>query len=153
MRNKLFLACILLLAALLGGSAYTMQQDVKQARTIYVKLRPADPRALLMGDYMTLRYEFEKTPWELEQACDGASCPVSDATLYLAENGEAFNYPPGEKLVIKARGPNYRIPHQYYFEEGTGARYQEAQYGVLALTKSGKLVLKSLADKNLQIIK
>ncbi len=63
MRAKLFFFCTCLLAGGLGGYAVSTHRAVSSARTVYFKTVPADPRALLVGDYMILSYEVEGSRW------------------------------------------------------------------------------------------
>lgn len=154
MRNKLFLAATLLLALGLAFSAYKTQTDLKTARVVFFATAPADPRALMMGDYMTLSYAFEPSLWDRQKLCNRQGCAVlPDVTLYIGPDGVVRKEGPGEPLVIKGGPGRYRIPAQFFFTEGTGARYEGAPYAAMKVLPNGKLSVVGLADQNLQLIK
>lgn len=140
MRAKLFFFCACLLAGGLGGYAFSTHRAIASARTVYFKTVPADPRALLTGDYMLLSYEVEGSRWGHKQ-------PL---TVYIGPDNIARKEGPGEPLVIQASALRYRLPHQFYFQEGTGKQYENAAYAQMALLPNGSFLIKALTDENLQ---
>lgn len=144
MRNKLFLLVSLVVAVVLGSSIFQTEAGLRKAETVYFKMAPVDPRALMMGDYMIVNYAFEPGRWVKDR---------QDITLYINEAGEAATQEPGRPLIIKFNGSRYRIPHQYYFQEGTAAKYENAQYAVMAVLNNNKLLIKALADADKQVIR
>lgn len=140
MRAKLFFFCACLLAGVLGGYAWNTHRVLSYARIVYFKIAPVDPRALLAGDYMTLTYEVEGSRWGHKQ-------PL---TVYIGPDHIARKEGPGVPLVIKARGLRYRLPHQFYFQEGTGKQYEKAAYAKMALLPDGSFLIRRLTDENLR---
>lgn len=143
MRAKLFFFCACLLAGGLGGYAVSTQRALASARVVYFKTAPVDPRALLSGDYMELSYDFEvNRPWEKD----------GPLTLYTDERGIARTEGPGMPLTLAAHFLRYRVPHQFYFQEGTGKKYENAAYAKAAVLPGGSILLLALTDEDLNVL-
>ncbi len=142
MRAKLFFFVVCILTGILGGYAWSTQRALPSARVVYFKIEPVDPRALLVGDYMRLSYDFEGERWEKKQ----------QLTLYAEPNGVARKEGPGEPLHIKAHNRTYRVPHQYYFEEGTGTKYENAAYAKAAVLPNGAILILNLTDEKFNVL-
>ena len=144
MRNKLLLFYTLLLVLCFGGYAAYTQHALKNAQTFYLQMAPLDPLALLSGEYMELSYEFEralKKPYP------------KTITLYINKDGLATWEPTDTPLVLKTHFNRVRIPHQFYFQEKTGRKYEKsARYVQLKQLPDGRIVIGALADKNFQMI-
>lgn len=147
------------LAALFVYFGYTVFQKerlLEEGTLLLLKLAPADPRSLMQGDYMALRYAF---PFP-----DG-TLPVRDDTLprrgfCIVEPGhdgvaaikrfQAAKEPlsPGEYLIAYTR-PDYHIrigAESFFFQEGTGSFYEKAEYGGLKVDSDGNSLLIGLFD-------
>ena len=134
MRAKLFFLCACLITGILGGYAWNTQRALKDAQTIYFKIAPVDPRALLSGDYMTLQYDFEVNSWRGNR---------KDITLFVD----------AQKVVsLQQSSRPLRLPHQFYFQEGTGKKYESAVYAQAALLPNGRILLTGLTDENFNLL-
>ena len=141
MRGKIFFFVTLLLIFLSVGKVYFIYERQQHSPTVYVRIVPVDPRALMFGDYMTLSYSFE-------QAND-----KKDALLYLDErNILQRKEAPGEKFLVKFEQGRYRIPHQYFFQEGQEKKYENARYAALKQVGKNTFSLVGLTDENLNLI-
>lgn len=129
-----------------------------EGETVLFELRPVDPRAFMMGDYMTLGYAQEALPPR-----DGEGPPSGQAVIYLDENKvgtflrlDDGKISPSETRINYARRfhgqPTYGGP-RYYFQEGTAQIYEAAEYGVFKVAPSGRALLVGLADENYKLIK
>lgn len=142
MRAKLFFLCACLLCGILAGYAWNTQRALSDAQMVYFKIAPVDPRALLSGDYMTLAYDFEGNSWTEKK----------DITLFVDERNVAALQGQGRTLKIKASGARYRVPHQFYFQEGTGKKYENAVYARAAVLVNGSILLTGLTDRNFNLL-
>ena len=144
MRAKLFFLCACLLAGSLGGYAISTQRARTQAHVVYLKIAPIDPRALLSGDYMELSYDFENLsrPWERKESL----------TLYADKNGVVHVNGTGKPLTLRTHFMRYRLPHQFYFQEGQGKKYENAAYAKAAVLPNGSILLLGLTDENLNVL-
>jgi uncharacterized membrane-anchored protein len=123
-----------------------------QGQRIYLQLAPVDPRSLMQGDYMALRFEIAQ---RIEAARYLEKDPGNRAALVIAPDGVATLREP-----LGAPGPfiRYRIrngqvwlgTNAYFFEEGTAGRHERARFGEFRLdATSGEAVLVGMADENL----
>ena len=143
MRAKLFFLCACLITGILGGYAWNTQRALKDAQTIYFKIAPVDPRALLSGDYMTLQYDFEVNSWRGNR---------KDITLFVDAQKVVSFQQSSRPLHLKADDGRYRLPHQFYFQEGTGKKYESAVYAQAALLPNGRILLTGLTDENFNLL-
>ena len=155
---------IIIVLGLLGVLAYTNLQ-IKGAQaikdegtTVLLELRPVDPRAFMMGDYMTLRYNQRVYP---KSDKDGA--PTGTVILKLNENNVAgfARFDDGGSLaenevrlkyIRKFRGDATYGGERYYFQEGTAETYEEADYGVFKVSESGTALLIGLAGEDFKLL-
>ena len=56
MRHKVAVIMLVIILAVINFSIYSKEQHLKQGDTVYLKLAPVDPRSLMQGDYMALRF-------------------------------------------------------------------------------------------------
>ena len=119
-----------------------------------LRLAPVDPRSLIQGDYMILRYaiagEIREAQLQLE---DKGFIVVS-----LDENNVAkfVRIHKGEDLqadehllFYRNRGALRLGAESFMFQEGDAKLYSKAQYGELRVDASGKSVLVGLRGEDL----
>ena len=145
------------IAGLFGSQIMTLEEIRAEGRTVLLDLRPADPRALMMGDFMALRYAEErpmglpddlspsgKFILTLDENKVGSFSRVEDKDA-LSETEVRINY-------IKQRwGVTFGAP-RYYFQNGTAELYEQAEYGVFKVAPSGRALLVGLADEDFNTI-
>ena len=157
-------ALILASAAATGVlAAQTIRQKeaiIETGRTIYVPLAPVDPRSLMQGDYMALRFEL---PLELPPP-EVAGDPPVRAVAMLDSRGIAkvttlagASYKPGsEEIIINLARKHGRwmfATDAWYFKEGTADTYAKAKFGEFRVSPDGDALLVGLADEGLQGLK
>jgi len=57
MQSKIVIGMLLVILAVMNFSIVGKEQHLKQGDTVYLKLAPVDPRSLMQGDYMALRFD------------------------------------------------------------------------------------------------
>ena len=146
---------------------------MNNGKPIIVKLAPVDPRSLMQGDYMALNYEIltqfqQQFYGDGEEQINASEEKRSVAKVYaLVKAGEnnVANLcrvelsPPtnftgcqeGVYLPINTTNSwNPTLPsHSYFFAEGKGSYYAQAEYGEYRF-KGGKALLFRLLDKDLK---
>ncbi|MDR0291522.1 MAG: GDYXXLXY domain-containing protein [Elusimicrobium sp.] len=136
MRAKLFLLFIFLICAALVYAVWQKEMVLKNGQTFYMELRPTDPRSLMQGDYMALRYAEDSFCLKLDDKniarayeCDRCIC----------------------KIVLKHK------PDSFFFQEGHAEIYSRAKYAILKGSDNGvqitSVLLAGLADENLKELK
>ncbi len=143
----------LLTSALVIGASMTKQRIVDTGETLLLPLMPVDPRSLIQGDYMQLRYALEQDlPIDLPRHGTvvirvdaqgvGQFARVDDGRPLAADE---------RRLEVRMRSGNLRIgAEEYFFEEGSADLYAGARYGELALADDGEVVLIGLRDADRQ---
>jgi uncharacterized membrane-anchored protein len=151
------LALVVLTLGLVIGPSIQKQRILANGQTVLLPLAPLDPRSLMQGDYMQLRYQ-------LETELDRGDIP-RHGKLVLAVDDEGVGHfvriddgtplHDGEHLLeYRLRedwGQNLRVgAESFLFEEGTAAIYEDARFGELVVSDSGEAILVGLRDADKQ---
>lgn len=152
MKRSAFLAAGLALAIGLPGYAIVQKERViATGDVVLLELAPVDPRSLVQGDYMRLRYELtgfaeanDRWPRDGHIVVNVDSNRV--ATFARLDDGRPLA--PGElRLQYRKRGQSVRVATDaYHFEEGSARKYESARYGELRVAADGSSVLVGLRD-------
>ena len=144
------------LLLVLGAANYTImqrQQVLDDGQPLLLELRPVDPRSLMQGDYMVLRYAESLFPPPGKRADlpdRGALVVQLDAnnvaTFARLDDG-------GELAANEARLRYKQVgAESYFFQEGRADDFDAARYGVLHVDSDGNSVLVGLADEQHRLI-
>lgn len=154
----IFLALILIVVnALIFGK----EQIISEGETMLLQLAPRDPRSLMQGDYMALRYSLanevrgktsDQTSVDgqivvtLDQQGVASFVRLYDASTPLTDNERLLHF--------RKRGGQVRLAsNAYFFQEGHGQYYQTARYGELRVSPDGEAVLVGLRDNQYQLMR
>ncbi|WP_153395744.1 GDYXXLXY domain-containing protein [Chryseobacterium vaccae] len=160
MKKYKWLIILFNLILLLGYFNYSVikKEDLlKNGQLILLELAPVDPRSLMQGDYMSLRYAIVNTIGT-EGILKRGYCVVT-----LDKNGVAHrgrfqeNKTPlkaGEYLINYTSDDwNVNIgAESFFFQEGHAKKYETAAYGGIKIDGNGNSLLIGLYDKNLKKI-
>jgi uncharacterized membrane-anchored protein len=140
-------------------SMYAKERIRREGQVILLQLAPVDPRSLMQGDYMALRFGIAA---DLENARADKRKPYDDdgrsVGIKLDERGVAQLVPSNTSSDLRIR---YRIrngeiwigTNAYFFEEGTARRYEPARFGEFRLDRgSGEAVLVGMRDEALKAL-
>lgn len=129
------------------------QGIIENGSIMLLRLAPQDPRSLLQGDYMALRYAMAT---QVAQAAKTAQINNGRIVVELASNGEASfagldqGQPLSQSqrlLYFRKRGDSVRLASDaYFFEEGQWQTYANARFGELRVSEDGEAVLTGLRD-------
>jgi len=153
-RTILFITVSVIIFAVFNTLIIQKERILADGQTILLELAPRDPRSLMQGDYMVLRYKLADGPAEAAlkgQSQKGKMVLKLDinnvahfATLF---KGDALK--PGEIVL------NYKHRHglwfgaeSFFFQEGHAKYYIRARYGELKVAPNGESVLIGLRDKD-----
>lgn len=146
-------AQLLVLSVQIGRS----ETILASGQTIYLELLPLDPRSLLQGDYVELRYTVSAPPAsftgneprigsKLRAVIDRKQGGVYEFKR-LYEEGTALQ--PGE-AVLNGKWNGYRIEYgieSFFVPEGTGIETQlKAKYAEIRLASSGNALIVALHE-------
>ena len=161
-RTLIALGTALVLGAL--GHAIRAKEHIKRdGELVYLELAPVDPRSLIQGDYMALRFALAR---ELQGRNDAAGRALREgevavAPVALDEQRIARLAPGGiapdgtaPALTLRYRIRNGQVwlgTNAFFFEEGTADRYNGARYGEFRLDRTtGEAVLVGLRGPKLE---
>lgn len=136
---------------------------LRSGETILLELAPVDPRSLMQGDYMALRFAVAQhvstgvgesmAPQDehrdgyliLARAADGRTTFVRQqpqpGPLASSEIALRYRVRGGEPLIVS---------NAWFFPEGQAERYQPARYGELRVGTDGEALLTGLRDAELK---
>ena len=169
MYKKVALLALIVILALVNWSIYKKEQHIQNGVTIYLELAPVDPRSLMQGDYMALRFAMAREiynhlpkrekyrGWEQNADAQDGKVVVSLDEKGIGSFAHIFHGEMFQKNEILLR---YRIrngavkfaTNAFFFEEGSAKKYEQAKYGAFRVSRDGELLLVALADKNLRAI-
>jgi len=172
-KNLLYLFFSALVLGFLNYAIYEKEALLDNGEIVYLELAPVDPRSLMQGDFMQLRFAASNlrmsnsdranlpargllevcldnhnvgTRIDQESSCQDNQKTKSFRYIYVtsASPFRLFDFTrPGIKIV----------PDTFFFQEGNASLYAAARYGVFMFGKGGDYLLVGLADENRTIIK
>jgi uncharacterized membrane-anchored protein len=157
----ILLAALVVLGAV-NGSIVGKERVIRRGEPIFLELAPVDPRSLMQGDYMALRFrlagEIQNTRFDprsqagTEQDDGNRKLPLSVderrvATLDLTGSSPL-------QIRFRLRGSEVWLgTNAYFFTEGTAQRYARAVYGEFRLDRAtGEAILVGLRDESLNAL-
>lgn len=172
-RRVLIAAAVALVLAAVNRSIAAKERIRSQGAVVLLELRPVDPRSLMQGDYMALRFALAD---EIQRGAPGVAsgvpppgtdelrrrAPVSGeggfawAPIRLDARGVATLSTEGDPAAVRIR---YRIrggqpwlgTNAFFFSEGEAARFAPARFGEFRLDReTGEAVLVGLRDAGLK---
>jgi uncharacterized membrane-anchored protein len=150
---------LLILLVSFNHSIFKKETLLSDGELILLELAPVDPRSLMQGDYMELRYAISDDI-ETDSISKRGFCVVKLMANNIAkrvriqENKTPLNK--GEYLIkYKAKdwqGLNIGA-ESFFFQEGEGEKYEVAKYGGIKVDDQGNSLLIGLFNEKLKQIK
>lgn len=169
MQSKIVIAMLAVILTVINFSIYSKEQHLKQGVTVYLELAPVDPRSLIQGDYMALRFKVAsklsdalpkisaKHRWQKKIAPHDGKIVVSLNQKNIASFQKIYQ---GEALQENELTLNYRVRNNkikfasnaFFFEEGATDAYTQARYGQFQVNTQGELLLNAMFTEQLTLI-
>ena len=165
MSKKIALLTLVIVLALVNWSIYKKEAHLKHGEVVYLELAPVDPRSLMQGDYMALRYKVANTIYSTLPKKDGrrfrAKVAATDGDVIVtldAQRRGTFKalYKKQtlgkDEILLHYRIRNGKVKlasNAFFFQEGTAKVYEKAKYGEFRV-ENGVLLLAHMYDKNLK---
>jgi uncharacterized membrane-anchored protein len=139
---------------LFNNSILQKEELLTDGQLVLLELAPVDPRSLMQGDYMRLRYAISDNI-NSDSISKRGFCVVK-----LEENGIAKkvriqeNKTPinNNEFLIEYTSKKWRNinigAESYFFQEGEADKYENAKYGGIKVDSQGNGLLIGLYDKN-----
>ena len=165
MNRKRYVGIVLgALALLLVAANVTIwkrENLLRNGQVVLLELAPVDPRSLMQGDYMALRFAVAQKL----QPAGLADSSVTEGHVVVKRdprNIGAFDrvFRNGETLAADESRIHYRlrkhdvriVTNAYFFQEGTADAYNSAKYGELRVAANGEALLVGMLDKDLKML-
>ena len=155
------IALTAVILVLFNVSIVDRERTISTGETLFLELAPVDPRSLMQGDYMRLRYV-------VEDSVPAGALKEHERRGYLVLHGDSENVARfvrvhnGESLEQGERLVRYHtagwidqalgsvriqiVPDGFFFQEGQAELYEDAQYGMFRFDDRGRYLLVGLAD-------
>jgi uncharacterized membrane-anchored protein len=149
---------LIILLGLFNNSILQKEELLTDGQLVLLELAPVDPRSLMQGDYMRLRYAISDNI-NSDSISKRGFCVVK-----LEENGIAKkvriqeNKTPinDNEFLIEYTSKKWRNVNigaeSYFFQEGEADKYENAKYGGIKVDSQGNSLLIGLYDENLKRI-
>jgi uncharacterized membrane-anchored protein len=159
----------LLVLLILNVMIIQKENVLRNGQVLLLPLAPRDPRSLMQGDYMAIRYaQPPGRGWSGKPRDD--DLPYRGSVAFRMDSRNVGSYsrflPAGAALEPGEIRVHYRKAHRgrwssqdilfaadsYLFQEGRGKAFDRARYGELRVAPSGECLLVNLRDENLEPI-
>jgi len=158
MHKKIIISTLVIILVIFNYSIYKKEHQLKNGITVILPLAPVDPRSMMQGDYMRLNYALSrdisaKLSINKDIPKQGFVIVHLDdkhiASFMKLYEGEKLKQ---DELKLPFKVRNYNqvsfAGNTFFFEEGSGEKYQKAKYGLFKLSGES-MILQSLLDENL----
>lgn len=154
----IILVNLIILLVVINNLLLKKEVILNDAQLVLLDLAPVDPRSLMQGDYMILRYDISNNV-DAENIPRRGFCVVK-----LNENGvakkvriQAAQTPlHDDEIVIGYTSRNWNGinigAESFFFQEGDAEKYEKAKFGGLKVDKQGNSILIGLFDENRELI-
>lgn len=140
------------------------EQLLTHGKTVILTLAPVDPRSLMQGDYMRLRFQAEQDmqrylPYKKDTSVADGYVIVSLNEQYIGEvQGVVSELPTA--LTANQWPLRYRIragelrfaTNAFFFQEGHADDYAQARYGEFKVNNDGEMLLANLRGQHLEVL-
>lgn len=155
LRGLIVLGALLVLGAV--NVAIVGKERIKrEGEVVYLPLAPVDPRSLMQGDYMALRFamadEIARRDAAHHRLQRGESA-LAAVSLDARRIATLADDPARASIQLRYRlrgGSVWLGTNAFFFEEGSAKRFQDAKYGEFRVDReSGEAVLVGLRSDKL----
>jgi uncharacterized membrane-anchored protein len=155
MRKAIVLVAGLAILAIASHGVYQRERLLEHGRVVLLSLAPVDPRSLMQGDYMALRFADADSLTESERR-------LGDGHIVLKLDdrgvGRFVRRDEGQPLQANEVRMRYRIrgdtvkfaTNAWFFEEGQAERFASARFGEFRVGADGEAILTALRNERLE---
>jgi uncharacterized membrane-anchored protein len=159
MKTSTLIVTSVLVLGCLNWLIIAKERVLQSGRTVLCELVPVDPRSLMQGDYMVLRYKVaeDAAPHVSEKTFDGQlvlSLDENDVASFKRIDNDPALASDEVRIRFRRRHNSFRRgtirigAESYFFEEGRGNDFSKAKYGELKVAPNGDGILVGLRDKD-----
>ncbi|WP_411029875.1 GDYXXLXY domain-containing protein [Spongiimicrobium sp. 3-5] len=156
-RRIVILGNLIILLVLFNNSIFQKEALLSDGQLVLLELAPVDPRSLMQGDYMRLRYKIsEGVAYDsiskrgfcivkLDSRGVAERVRIQKENLPLNRNEHPIEYT-SDKWSINIGAESY------FFQEGDADKFENAVFGGVKIDADGNSILIGLYNKDLQQI-
>jgi len=136
---------------------FSRERLIEEGEVVLLELAPVDPRSMMQGDYMALRFKVARDAFPLANprsaAQDGRFVLARDVRSVAAfrrlDDGAPLA-PDELRMRYRVRNGTPKVAtNAWFFEEGHAADYAKARYGEFRVGADGEALLTGLRDEGL----
>ena len=156
MRRNLIVLVVLAVLAAVNWGIYQRERLISEGRIVLLELAPVDPRSLMQGDYMALRFRVANAAMaaDREQAAKDGYLVVAVDDRGVGTFRRIDNSLPLAADEVKLR---YRVraeqmkfaTNAFFFQEGHADRYARARFGEFRVADDGEMILTGMRGEDL----
>ncbi|MES9883850.1 MAG: GDYXXLXY domain-containing protein [Sedimenticola sp.] len=167
MFNKIALVSLVIILSLVNWSIAGKEKHLAEGRIVYLDLAPVDPRSLMQGDYMALRFRLANEvnnalPKTKEYKRWRHNVAASDGYVVVRLDERNIGYfkhlykdqiLSEDEILMRYRVRNGTVKfatNAFFFQEGHGKYYDLARYGQFRVDHNSELLLVAMYDNNLE---
>lgn len=168
MFKKIALVSLVIILGLVNWSILGKEKHLVEGKIVYLNLAPVDPRSLMQGDYMALRFRIadkvykvlptkseDRKQWRHNVVASDGYVVISLDEQNIGEFKSLYDDQAlsENEILMRYRVRNGAVKfatNAYFFQEGHGKHYQPARYGQFRVDDKGELLLVAMYDKNLK---
>ena len=157
MRKTVALVAGLAILVLANHAIYSREHLIAAGRIALLELAPVDPRSLMQGDYMALRFRIAN---EVSGRRTKEGLADGHVVLQVDERGVArfSRLDDGAPLAANELRIRYRVrgdevkfaTNAYFFQEGHAKHYERARYGEFRVAPDGECLLTGMRGEKLE---
>ena len=159
MRKIILLVTALLMLAAVNFNIYQRELQLDTGRTVLLELAPVDPRSLMQGDYMALRFAIANLAFsgqDLKTLVDGSLVVTVDernvGTFNRLDDASPLA---ANEVLLRYRIRKGRVKfatNAFFFQEGHAEDYAKARFGEFRVAPDGEMILTRLRDEELTVL-
>ena len=166
MHKKIAIGSLLIILALVNWYIAGKEKHLAEGKEVYLELAPVDPRSLIQGDYMALRFRLanevytalpkikDRRRWRHDVAAsDGfVITGLDERNIGTFKNLYKDQPLSDNEILLRYRVRNGAVKfatNAYFFQEGHGKYYEPARYGQFRVDDKGELLLTAMYDNDL----
>ena len=153
MRRAIVIATGVVALLLVNWTIASREAILSDGRVVLLELVPVDPRSLMQGDYMALRFRVANNAFGAERGTRPADGYLvvgvtEDRVAQFRRFDDGAPLAPDElRLRYRWRDNGAKFAtNAYFFEEGHAEEYAGAKYGELRVSGDGEVLLTGLRD-------
>ena len=155
MRRTIALVAGVLILAAANWTIFARERLLAEGAVVLLELAPVDPRSLMQGDYMALRFALaDALERQARVAHDGRVVVRLDergvGRYVRVDDGAALDE---REMALRYRLRDGRVKfatNAFFFQEGSAPLYAGARYGEARVAPSGELLITGLRGANLE---